>query len=146
MSYDDAYQELNETQREAVDWEDGPALVLAGPGSGKTKVLTIRVARLLRDSPTKNFRILALTFTNKAADEMTGRVNILAPGQEQRLFIGTFHAFCSQVLRQHGAHIGIQSNFTIYSTEEDRRQSCATQPEARRMRQPSATPKRTFSA
>lgn len=122
MSYDDAYQELNETQREAVDWGDGSVLVLAGPGSGKTTVLTLRVARLLRDSPTKNFRILALTFTNRAADEMTGRVNVIAPDQEQRLFIGTFHAFCSQVLRQHGAHIYIQSNFTIYSTEEDRKQ------------------------
>lgn len=122
MSYAAAYGELNETQREAVDWEDGPALVLAGPGSGKTKVLTLRVARLLRRSPTKNFRILALTFTNKAADEMTGRVNVFAPDQEQRLFIGTFHAFCSQVLRQHGAHIGIQSNFTIYNTEDDRKQ------------------------
>lgn len=122
MSYDDAYRELNDTQREAVDWADGPALVLAGPGSGKTKVLTLRVARFLTSSPTKNFRILALTFTNKAADEMSQRVNALAPDHEQRLFIGTFHAFCSQVLRQHGTHIGVQSSFAIYNTENDRRQ------------------------
>jgi DNA helicase-2/ATP-dependent DNA helicase PcrA len=122
MSYDDAYAELNETQRYAVDWQDNAALVLAGPGSGKTKVLTTRIARLLRESPTKNFRILALTFTNKAADEMAERVAILAPGMDARMLIGTFHAFCSQVLRQHGSHIGIQSNFTIYNTDDDRKQ------------------------
>jgi len=108
MSYDAAYQELNETQRYAVDCQDNAALVLAGPGSGKTKVLTTRVA-------------------------------ILAPGMEARIFIGTFHAFCSQVLRQHGSHIGIQSNFTIYNNEDDRKQilhdATKTTPHATTVRQ-----------
>ncbi|HXS94030.1 MAG TPA: ATP-dependent helicase [Candidatus Limnocylindrales bacterium] len=120
--YDAGYDQLNETQRDAVDWNDGPALVLAGPGSGKTTVITMRIARVLRDTPEKNFRILALTFTNKAADEMRSRVSTLSPGQDLRLFIGTFHAFCSQVLRQHGAHLGIPPDFTIYNLDDDRRQ------------------------
>jgi DNA helicase II / ATP-dependent DNA helicase PcrA len=116
------HEELNDAQRAAIRWQDGAALVLAGPGSGKTKVLTLRIARLLCESPDSNFRILALTFTNKAADEMLHRVNALAPDMEQRLFIGTFHGFCAQILRQHGLHLGIQSNFAIYSSEEDRKQ------------------------
>lgn len=120
--YEQAIQELKDLQRYAADWHDGPALVLAGPGSGKTRVLTTRIARVLNETPTQNFRILALTFTNKAADEMANRVSILCPTSEDRLFIGTFHAFCTSILRQHGTHIGIQSNFTIYSLEEDRQQ------------------------
>lgn len=120
--YEQAISELKDNQRRAVDWQDGAALVLAGPGSGKTRVLTTRIARLLQESPKQNFRILALTFTNKAADEMTNRVGILCPNNEERLCIGTFHAFCTNILRQHGSHIGIQTNFTIYSLEDDRRQ------------------------
>lgn len=120
--YEQAIAELKDLQRYAVDWQDGPALVLAGPGSGKTRVLTSRIARILQESPNQSFRILALTFTNKAADEMTSRVGLLCPNTEERLFIGTFHAFCTNILRQHGSHIGIQTNFTIYSLDEDRRQ------------------------
>ena len=120
--YEQAIQELKDLQRDAVDWQDGAALVLAGPGSGKTRVLTTRIARILQESPKQNFRILALTFTNKAADEMTSRVGILCPNNEERVFIGTFHGFCTNILRQHGSHIGIQTNFTIYSLEDDRRQ------------------------
>ncbi len=120
--YEQAIQELKDLQRYAVDWQDGPALVLAGPGSGKTRVLTTRIARIIQESPTQNFRVLALTFTNKAADEMTSRVGILCPNSEERLSIGTFHAFCTNILRQHGSHIGIQTNFTIYSLDDDRRQ------------------------
>ena len=107
-------------QRQAVDWDDGALLVLAGPGSGKTRVLTCRIARLLNASPDRRFRILALTFTNKAANEMATRVSALAPGLEGRANIGTFHAFCAQVLRQHGVHLGIKPNFAIYSQTEDR--------------------------
>ncbi|WP_321472976.1 ATP-dependent helicase [uncultured Paludibaculum sp.] len=120
--YEQALNELKDLQRHAVDWQDNPALVLAGPGSGKTRVLTTRIAKLIEESSTKNFRILALTFTNKAADEMTTRVSVLCPDNEERLFIGTFHAFCTHILRQHGSHIGIQSDFTIYALDEDRRQ------------------------
>ena len=112
--------ELTGIQRQAVDWDDGALLVLAGPGSGKTRVLTCRIARLLNSSPDERFRILALTFTNKAANEMVARIAALAPGLEGRASIRTFHTFCAQVLRQHGVHLGIKPDFAIYSRIEDR--------------------------
>ena len=114
-------QELTDIQRQAVDWDGGALLVLAGPGSGKTRVLTCRIARLLDSSTDRRFRILALTFTNKAANEMATRVGALVPGLEGRAYIGTFHAFCAQVLRQHGVHLGIKPDFAIYSETRDRR-------------------------
>ena len=116
-----ALAKLTAIQRQAVDWEQGPLLVLAGPGSGKTQVLTCRIARLLDASRDKNFRVLALTFTNKAADEMKARVAEFVPGLEERANIGTFHSFCAQVLRQHGVHLGINPDFTIYTTDDDRK-------------------------
>ena len=112
--------ELSEIQRKAVDWRNGALLVLAGPGSGKTRVLTCRIARLLDRSRDERFRVLALTFTNKAAHEMSSRVTALAPGLEERADIQTFHSFCAQVLRQHGVHLGIKPNFAIYSRTSDR--------------------------
>ena len=112
--------ELTEIQRRAVDWNSGPILVLAGPGSGKTRVLTCRIARLLESSRDERFRILALTFTNKAASEMSRRVTALVPGLEGRTSIDTFHGFCAQVLRQHGVHLGIKPDFAIYSLTADR--------------------------
>lgn len=115
-----ALDRLTDIQREAVYWDRGPLLVLAGPGSGKTQVLTSRIAQLLEASRGQNFRVLALTFTNKAADEMRHRVSAFVPGLEERATIATFHGFCAQVLRQHGVHIGINSDFTIYSTDSDR--------------------------
>ncbi|MGP2494454.1 ATP-dependent helicase [Mesorhizobium sp. PUT5] len=117
-----ALSELTEAQAIAVDWRDGPMFVLAGPGSGKTRVLTTRVAKLLADTPDRSFRVLALTFTNKAADEMSGRVTALAPEQERRALIGTFHSFCMQMLQQHGSHIGISPDFAIYSLDVDRQE------------------------
>ena len=114
------FGELTEIQRRAVDWNDGPLLVLAGPGSGKTRVLTCRIARLLDSSRDQRFRVLALTFTNKAANEMSGRVTALVPGLEGRTSIDTFHGFCAQVLRQHGVHLGIKPDFAIYSLTADR--------------------------
>jgi len=114
-------EKLTEIQRQAVEWDQGPLLVLAGPGSGKTQVLTCRIARLLDASKEQNFRVLALTFTNKAADEMQGRVAAFVPGLEERANIGTFHSFCAQILRQHGVHIGINPDFAIYSADNDRR-------------------------
>ena len=113
--------ELTDVQRRAVEWDDGPLLVLAGPGSGKTRVLTCRVACLLDASRNQRFRILALTFTNKAAHVMASRITTLAPGLEGRATIDTFHGFCVQVLRQHGVHLGIKPDFAIYAQPEDRR-------------------------
>jgi DNA helicase II / ATP-dependent DNA helicase PcrA len=115
-----ALAKLTPIQRKAVDWGEGALLALAGPGSGKTQVLTCRIARLLNASREKKFRILALTFTNKAADEMLIRVQDFVPGLEERASIGTFHSFCTQVLRQHGVHLDIQPDFTIYALDNDR--------------------------
>ena len=112
--------ELSDIQREAVEWNDGSMLVLAGLGSGKTRVLTCRVARILSRSPDERFRVLALTFTNKVAREMESRVADLVPDIAERSDIDTFHGFCAQVLRQHGVHLGIKSDFAIYSQTSDR--------------------------
>jgi len=111
---------LSPIQQTAVNWQDGASLVLAGPGAGKTRVLTTRIARLLNDSTDRRFRILALTFTTKAAAEMRDRVDLLVPGvAEERTFIGTFHAFCTRILRQHGSHIDIKPDFGIFGQKED---------------------------
>jgi DNA helicase-2/ATP-dependent DNA helicase PcrA len=119
--FDEAVESLTPIQREAVQWSDGAVLVLAGPGAGKTRVLTTRVARLLKESADKRFRILALTFTTKAANEMSERIeSYLSPGvAEERTFIGTFHAFCALILRQHGSHIGLQPDFGICGQRSD---------------------------
>ena len=122
-SLETTLDELSDIQRDAVDWDDGALLVLAGPGSGKTRVLTCRVAQLLERSRDERFRVLALTFTNKAAHEMSTRVTSLAPGLEERADIHTFHGFCAQVLRQHGVHLGIKPDFAIYSRASDRQAS-----------------------
>lgn len=110
---------LTQIQRRAAEWNDGPLLVLAGPGSGKTQVLTSRIARILTDNQDKNFRVLGLTFTNKAAGEMRERVEAFVPGQSRRLFLGTFHSFCADVLRQHGTHLGIKPDFRILGSDRE---------------------------
>jgi DNA helicase-2/ATP-dependent DNA helicase PcrA len=120
-SLENALKKLTDIQRQAVEWDQGPLLVLAGPGSGKTQVLTCRIAQLLDRARDQNFRVLALTFTNKAADEMKGRVAGFVPGLEDRASIGTFHSFCGQILRQHGVHLGINPDFAIYSADDDRK-------------------------
>jgi DNA helicase II / ATP-dependent DNA helicase PcrA len=118
---DVAISELTLAQEAAANWTNGSLFVLAGPGSGKTRVLTTRIAKLLAGSPDKSFRVLALTFTNKAAEEMTTRISSLVPEQEHRASIGTFHSFCMQMLQQHGSHIGINPDFAIYSLDIDRK-------------------------
>lgn len=120
-SVEAALDDLSLIQRDAVAWTDGAALVLAGPGSGKTRVLTTRIAKLLRDSSNRRFRILALTFTTKAAAEMRERVERLVPGLvDDRTYIGTFHAFCAVIIRQHGSHLGFKPDFAIIDRKEER--------------------------
>lgn len=111
---------LNENQHEAVLWDKGPLLVLAGPGSGKTRVLTCRIARILDESKSQHFRILALTFTNKAAAEMRGRVEELVPKELGRIRLTTFHSYAAELLQQHGNHINFRPDFQILSNDADR--------------------------
>ena len=111
---------LNNNQLKAVSWADGPLLVLAGPGSGKTRVLTLRIARLIESTPDRHFKILALTFTNKAAAEMRERIEELVPLANERCLLTTFHSFAADVLRQHGNHIGLKTDFTLLTQDSDR--------------------------
>jgi len=111
---------LNESQRTAAMWQDGPLLVLAGPGSGKTRVLTYRIARLIEESPDARFRVLGITFTNKAAAEMRSRIDGLLTDGRDRVLLTTFHAFAAEVLRQHGSHVGLKPDFGILSEKGDR--------------------------
>ena len=114
-------QQLNESQREAVMYCGGPQLVIAGAGSGKTRVLTYKIAYLLEQYNMAPWNILALTFTNKAAREMKERIGRLV-GQERamRLQMGTFHSVFARILRAEAEHIGFNSNFTIYDQSDSR--------------------------
>ena len=110
--------ELNERQREAVTHKNGPLLVIAGPGTGKTRVITHRIAYLIREHGIKAENILAITFTNKAAQEMQERVNNeIGEPHGSNIKVSTFHAFCVQVLRKHALRIGLSENFTIFDQE-----------------------------
>lgn len=115
--------DLNKAQIDAVKHLDGPALVVAGPGSGKTRVLTHRVAYLIKEKNIPELSILCVTFTNKAAGEIKSRVNLLLndPTKPQGLsWSGTFHSICSRILRKDGYNLGIQPNFVIYDTDDQR--------------------------
>jgi len=114
-------EDLNPPQREAVIHPGGPLLILAGAGSGKTRVLAYRIAYLLQHGGVPPARILAVTFTNKAAREMRDRVDRLVGGALARsMWIGTFHHICSRILRHHGDRIGIGKNFLIYDEDDQR--------------------------
>jgi DNA helicase II / ATP-dependent DNA helicase PcrA len=111
--------ELNEPQREAVLHKDGPIMIIAGAGSGKTKVLTTRIAHLMGFHQVDAFNILALTFTNKAAKEMKERVErTLGNSEARNLYIGTFHSVFARILRGEANKIGYPNNFTIYDTDD----------------------------
>ena len=116
----DLNNDLNESQRKAVEYIDGPSLVIAGAGSGKTRVLTYKIAYLLQQG-VKPWNIMALTFTNKAAREMKERIGKLV-GQDlaQHLYMGTFHSIFSRILRAEAQHIGFTNNFTIYDETDSR--------------------------
>jgi DNA helicase-2/ATP-dependent DNA helicase PcrA len=115
--HDDLLEHLTLPQRAAVCHVDGALLILAGPGSGKTRVVTHRIAHLLRQGVPPH-HILALTFTNKAAEEMRSRVAQLAPGQ--RVWVSTFHRFCARLLREYAPLVGLSENYTIYDTLDSR--------------------------
>jgi DNA helicase-2/ATP-dependent DNA helicase PcrA len=115
ITQDEILRPLTETQQQAVRHVDGPLMILAGPGSGKTRVVTHRIAYLLAEGiPAR--QILALTFTNKAADEMRLRLDRLTP--RQPVWMGTFHRFGARMLRQHAALVGLSENFSIYDTKD----------------------------
>jgi len=117
MSYLD---ELNASQREAVEQIDGPLMVIAGAGSGKTRVLTFRIAYMIENG-IDPFNVLALTFTNKAAREMTERIGkIVGPSEAKNITMGTFHSVFSRILRFNADRLGYPSNFTIYDTQDSK--------------------------
>ncbi|MFC1915817.1 ATP-dependent helicase [Chloroflexota bacterium] len=114
----DILAELNPAQREAVEAISGPVLILAGPGSGKTRVITHRIAYLIKVCGVSPRRIMAVTFTNKAAREMAERLHRLVSGAVGDLTVGTFHAICARILRREGKTISVNSGFVIYDNED----------------------------
>ena len=109
---------LNDAQRLAVEAIDGPVLVLAGAGTGKTRVLTTRLAQILHQGKAKPYQILCVTFTNKAAKEMRERVAHLVGPATEGMWLGTFHALGTRILRKHAELVGLKSSFTILDTDD----------------------------
>src|SRR5512137_846761 len=114
----DILANLNPAQKEAVEAIQGPVLILAGPGSGKTRVITHRIAYLIKVCGVSPHRIMAVTFTNKAAREMEARLNNLAASAVKDLTMGTFHAICARILRIDGKAVGIKPGFVIYDQDD----------------------------
>ncbi len=113
---------LNPEQREAVETTEGPVLVLAGAGTGKTRVLTTRLAHILATGRARPWELLAVTFTNKAAREMRERItHLIGPGAEGLRWLGTFHSIAAQILRRHAELVGLKSTFTILDTDDQER-------------------------
>ena len=118
MNYLDS---LNEPQRAAVMHTEGPTMIIAGAGSGKTRVLTYRMAYLMQEKQVDPFNILALTFTNKAAKEMRNRVETVVGNEARNLWMGTFHSVFARILRIEAKKLGYTRNFTIYDTDDSKR-------------------------
>ena len=114
------YDTLNPPQREAVAQTGGPVLILAGAGSGKTRVLTHRIAYLMDEKGVNPWNILAITFTNKAAQEMRERVDKLVGFGSESIWVSTFHSACVRILRRHIDNLGYDTNFTIYDTDDQK--------------------------
>ncbi len=121
MSHADLLSDLNEPQRQAVTHREGPMLILAGAGSGKTRTITYRIAHLIQQDPALAGRILAVTFTNKAAEEMKGRVISLLPPLQASPLVCTFHSFAVRVLRRYAQRVGYRADFTICDTDDQKR-------------------------
>ena len=111
---------LNDRQKEAVTCTEGPLLILAGAGSGKTRVLTHRIAYLMQEKGVDPYNIMAITFTNKAAEEMRERVNRIAGFGAEAVWVSTFHSACARILRRFADRIGYGTNFSIYDTDDSR--------------------------
>ena len=115
------FKELNQNQKKAVETLDGPLLVLSGAGTGKTRVLTARIANLLFSSKAKPWNILAVTFTNKAAKEMRERLENLIGPSVNNIWLGTFHSIAARILRENAELVSLKSNFTIINTDDQKR-------------------------
>lgn len=114
------YDSLNEMQKKAVFQTEGPVLILAGAGSGKTRVLTHRIAYLIEEKGVNPWNILAITFTNKAAGEMRERVDHLVGFGSESIWVSTFHSACVRILRRFIDRLGYDTNFTIYDTDDQK--------------------------
>jgi len=113
-------ESLNEPQREAVINTEGPSMIIAGAGSGKTRVLTYRIAHLIKAQNVDPFNILALTFTNKAAGEMRHRIESVIGAEARNIWMGTFHSVFARILRSEAGALGFPNNFTIYDTDDSK--------------------------
>ena len=111
---------LNEPQYEGVVNTEGPTMIIAGAGSGKTRVLTYRIAYLIKERKVDPFNILSLTFTNKAAKEMRQRIEEVVGNDARNLWTGTFHSVFARILRSEADRLGYPSNFTIYDADDSK--------------------------
>ena len=111
---------LNDHQRQAVEQTDGPVLIVAGPGSGKTRVITQRAAHLARAKEVKGEAIMCMTFTNRAAEEMRRRIERQVGREARDMTIGTFHSYCAQILMRHAEEVGLDQQFSVWNSEDQR--------------------------
>ena len=116
----DILQSLNPVQKEAASCTEGPLLILAGAGSGKTRVLTHRIAYLIEEKGVNPWNIMAITFTNKAAQEMRDRVDRLVEFGAESIWVATFHSSCVRILRRYIDRLGYDNHFTIYDTDDQK--------------------------